>query len=507
MSLRVPDEHESGSNLLVRSFAALQWNYAGVLVRVVCQLAIGIVLARMLGPSPFGVVAIAWLLIGVCNLFADFGLAAALIQKQHLSRQDIRFVFTCQVTFGAALTGAGMLLSPVIASYFGLPEAGPPLRAMSALLAIQALGHTSAALLRRSLDFRYLQQVAIGSYLVGYLVVGIPGAIAGWGVWALVAANLTQASVSSVGLLARARPPFGWASRPSSDGVFRFGGKIIAANLSDWAISNLDSLVVGRALGVETLGLYNRALTLVSSPLGAFVAGLRGVLFAACSRAQHRPHSLRRAYLGATTAVALVCLPLFVSIASVAETVIVGLYGQNWIVAAAALAPLALATSLAALLSVAGPVLKSIDRVGDELRAQAIALVTLVPLLYLAARHSILAVGWAMFAVSAVHWLLLTRAVTRALSVPVASMLAALAMPAALTLFAVAAVWGVDRSLQWHGSVATIRLLADTVGGTLALLAGLRFLGPRLLRGDLGELLRARGPLPTVLARLLNVRT
>lgn len=501
----VDGDSEPPSQLLTRSTQALKWNYAGVLVRVACQFAIGVVLARMLGPTPFGVVAIAWLLIGACNLFADFGLAAALIQKPHVAAQDVRFVFTCQVALGAFLTILGVILADWIAAYFELPDAAAPLRAMFALFLIQSIGQTSAALLRRSLDFRYLQQISIGSYLLGYLAIGIPGAVAGWGVWALVAANLAQASVSTIGLLVRARAPLGWASRASSDGMFRFGGKVVAANLSSWAISNLDSLAVGRMLGVEALGLYNRAMTLVSSPMGAFVSGLQGVLFAACSRAQHQPHNVRRAYLGATTAVALVCLPLFFSVAAVADTVIVGLYGKSWEAAAAPLVPLAMAMPLVALLAVAGPVLMSMDRVSAELRAQAIVLVVLLPLLYFAARHSIMAIGWAMLAVYVLRWILLTRAVLGALSVPFAGVSSALAVPAALALIVVAAVWGIDRVLLWQGAAATTRLLLEIVAGALALLVGLRALGPRLMRSDLGGFLRARGPLPPLLARLLNV--
>ena len=180
MSVPVEDDPQAPSNLLARSATALKWNYAGVLVRVACQLAIGVVLARMLGPAPFGVVAIAWLLIGACNLFADFGLAAALVQKEHVAERDIRFVFTCQVALGALLTGIGMLVADSVASYFGVPDAAAPLRAMFGLFLIQSIGQTSAALLRRSLDFRYLQQISIGSYLLGYLAIGIPGAVAGW---------------------------------------------------------------------------------------------------------------------------------------------------------------------------------------------------------------------------------------------------------------------------------------------------------------------------------------
>lgn len=175
------------------------------------------------GPAPFGVVAIAWLLIGACNLFADFGLAAALIQKEHVARKrDVQFVFTCQVALGAVLTGIGMLVADWVTSVFHVPDMPRhPCARCSDSSSSSRLAGPSAALLRRSLDFRYLQQISIGSYLLGYLAIGIPGAVAGWGVWALVAANLAQASASTIGLLVRARAPLGWASRPAFDGLLR----------------------------------------------------------------------------------------------------------------------------------------------------------------------------------------------------------------------------------------------------------------------------------------------
>ncbi|MBE2245303.1 MAG: hypothetical protein IAE86_21325, partial [Burkholderiaceae bacterium] len=118
-----------------------------------------------------------------------------------------------------------------------------------------------------------------------------------------------------------------------------------------------------------------------------------------------------------------------------------------------------------------------------------------------------MAVGWAILVVYGVRLILLTRAVSRALSIPVASLSTALATPCALALIVAVAVWSADRGLQWQGLMEVTRLPLDALAGALALLAGLRTLGPRLLRGDLGELLRTRGPLPSVLTRLLNVRT
>ena len=475
-------------------------------VRTLCQLAIGVVLARMLGPEPFGVVAIAWLVISACNLIADFGLGAALVQRHSLIDQDVRFVFTCQIAVGAALTLVGVAASEPIAVFFRLTEGAAPLRAMFFLFVLQSLGQTSAALLRRSLDFRYVQKVTIASYLLGYLVVGVSAAALGLGVWALVAANLIQTSTASVGYLLRSRAKLGWSARPASPGLFAFGGKVVAANLTSWAIANLDSLAAGRMLGVTELGLYNRAMMLVSSPMSAFVSGLQSVLFSACSRAQDRPDQLRRAYLGATSAVALVSLPLFLSIAAVADTVMVGLYGGQWRAASGPLLPLAVAMPLMALLALAGPVLMSMDKVAQELKAQAATVALMLPLLYWAAQQSTVAIAWAMLLVYAIRWTLLARAILVALSIPLSQLLRAIAMPTTIAAGVVVTVWCADQGLRTMNMGASWRLVALTPIGTAALLAGLRVLGPRLLRDDLGHFLRARGPLPPALSRFLNIK-
>ena len=79
------------------SITALIWSYAGVVTRMISQFIIGIVLARLLGPEPFGLVAVAWLIIGICNLFADFGFGSALIQRKEIDARDIRYAFSIQM--------------------------------------------------------------------------------------------------------------------------------------------------------------------------------------------------------------------------------------------------------------------------------------------------------------------------------------------------------------------------------------------------------------------------
>lgn len=499
-------EAATREGLLERTATALKWNYAGVLVRAICQLAIGIVLARLLGPGPFGIVAIAWLLIGACNLFADFGFASALVQRTDIADRDVHFVFTCQLALGIFLTLCGWLAADAAASYFGQRDAAPSLRAMFLIFTFQAAGQTSSALLRRALDFRNLQRISIGSYLLGYLGLGIPMAVAGVGVWALVAAYLAQSLLATIALIVCASIRPGIALRPASPGLLKFGGKVVAANLSSWAISNLDGLVVARMFGVRDLGLYNRAMTLVASPTNSIVSGLQGVLFSVCSRIQNQPANLKRAYLGASAAVAIACLPPFVCIAVAADTVAVGLYGAEWADAAAALRPLALAMPLTALLALAGPILTALDKVADEVKAQGLTLLVLVPLLLASAQQSIGTVGWAMLAMYLLRWSLLARAVLGAIGTSWIEMLDGLKLPVIVTAAVAAPVWIADSLATSGGMSASLRLALVCMVGATAMLTSLRMVGSRLIDGELGAFLRSRGQLPRVLVRLLNVK-
>lgn len=497
----------SRRGVLARSASALKWNYLGALVRAVCQLAIGVVLARLLGPGPFGIVALALVLIGACNLFAELGFASALIQSREIEVRDVRFVFTCQVALGTFLTLCGWLSADTIAGYFGYPDAAVPIRMLSCLLVLQALGQTSSALLRRELDFRNLQRISIGSYLLSYVGLGVPMAMAGMGVWALVAAYLGQALFAAIALIACARAPLGLALRPASAGVLTFGGKVVAANLSSWVLSNLDSLVVGRVFGVRDLGLYNRAMVLVASPMSSIASGFQGVLFSACSRIQDQRDSVKRTFLAASSVVGLVCLPTFVAISVTADTVIGGLYGAAWADAAAALRPLALVMPLTALLALVGPVLMAIDRVADEVKAQFLTVLVLLPLLYLAAKFSIALVAWAVVGATFVRWVLLVRAVLTALRASWGELFMAMSLPLAATAMVVTPTWIVDALATSGGLGAGRRLALVGSVAVTALLAGLRLLGPRLVDGDVGAFLRIRGPLPQPLAWLLNVKT
>ena len=278
----------ANSGLMHRSLHALKWNYLGTLVRTGTQFLLGIVLARLLGPEPFGLVAIALLIIGLGNLVADFGLASALVQQKSITERDVRYVFTLQMLVGLFITLVIIVAAPWIAGYFRSEDATPVLRAMGSMFLIQAAGQTATAMLRRNMNFKSLQIIGLGSYLFSYVLIGLPLALGNFGVWALVAAQISQASINALAVNLHTRHSWMPTLRPDASGMFLFGSKTMASNLTSWGISNLDSAIVGHVFGVVDLGIYNRAMNLVASPMGAFTSTLQGVLFPAYARTNGR---------------------------------------------------------------------------------------------------------------------------------------------------------------------------------------------------------------------------
>lgn len=470
--------------LLHRSLHALKWNYLGMLVRTGTQFILGIVLARMLGPEPFGLVAIAWLILGLGNLVADFGLAAALVQKETISGRDIRYVFTLQMLVGIFMTSAIVIAAPWIAGFFNSADAIPVLRAMGCLFVIQAAGQTATALLRRNMNFKPLQMIAVGSYLFSYAGVGLPLAWGGAGVWSLVAAQIFQAMIYSVAVNLHTRHSWRPAFKSDASGMFLFGSKIMASNLTSWGISNLDSVIVGRVFGAVDLGFYNRGMNLVSSPMNAFTSTLQGVLFPAYSRTNGQIEPARRAYLASVGLIAALLIPAFAAVAAIPNTVIAGVYGEHWMQVAVLLTPLALAMPVNAVLAVGGPLMSGLDAAGRDAAAQAVCVVILGVAVWQASQVSLEMVAWAVLGVYLLRALLVSYLALGLVAGTWGQFSRALVGPLVLGLLAALLAWSVDALLIKVVASPILRLCMDIGFTGIVIGVLLLWMGRHLLSGE-----------------------
>lgn len=496
-----PDEKEQ---LIGRAVNAAKWNYLGNTARMVVQFGAGVLLARMLGPDAFGVVAIAWVVIGAGKLVSDLGFSAALVQRQDIEEKDIGFIFFAQVLLGALMSIGGYLSAGLIAAFFNKPEARPIIEVMASLFFITALGQSGVAVLTRRLELGFVQGTSIATYLIGYILVGLPAAYKGYGAWSLVAAQLTQAALYSLVICIKSGVSMRPSLRPATSGIFRFGSKVMAANIANWVIINIDGALIGRYLGVTELGIYNRTMTLVSTPTMALVGGLQSVLFSTASRMQGDKPKVTMLLIACMQVMAAVCFPVFLVIALAPGPVIEGVYGEAWLGAIPVLAPLALAMPVTALLSVIGPVLTALNRAELEVQAQVMTVAVLAGVVLVAAKFSVVAVAWAVLLAYVFRLLMLLTSISRVLEIGFLQIARAV-FPHAVFGGAVAVTTiGLLSLLDIRSAV--LSLMALMLIALVVTLGYLRLFGPCLVTGAVEELLRSGRMLPPWVGRWMRIR-
>jgi O-antigen/teichoic acid export membrane protein len=392
---------------------ALRWNYIGVFIRMLLGFGINILLTRLLGPKPFGELAIAGIVFGFGNLLSNVGVTSALIQKEDIQDGDIRFCFTCQMAMGALMAFVLSISAPAWAVFFHENGVTRILSIFSLLFVFQAFGTTSTALLNRSQDARTVQGISIISYSISYLGIGVPLALYGAGIWSLVLAQLSQALIGSILAYARIRHSIVPLLHPRYSKLLTFGFRVLGANICNWGISNLDNAVVGRVAGPISLGLYSRAFSLAAMPAEGIIFSLLQVLLPGLSRVQTDKAKLRQIYASAMGLVFLILAPLFAAMAAVPNVVILGLYGEKWAGAIGLFQPLALAIPINAVMALSGPLLTARGKPQHEFYMQMVTVAVAGISYTLAVRWSVFALSWVVLAIYLLRFALLTHTANR----------------------------------------------------------------------------------------------
>lgn len=289
------------------------------------------ILARLVLPADFGLLAAGGSILWLLNIFAGAGVGPALVQRVELKPEHVSTSLSVSLLFGLALGGATFLSAPLIAALFQIPPLGPVLRVMSLILPVTALSIVSESLLQRELRFRTIAIAELVSYAVGYGIVGVALAWRGAGVWALVAAELVKA-VGKAAMLWRASPHSNRLGfeRQAFGQLVRFGSGYAASSLSMYIALEGDNLIIARTLGSSALGMYGRAYELMFIPAKALGDILEKVMFPALSRVQDDAQSLATAYRRGLALTALLVLPFSAGMIVLAPEVVLVLLGQRW---------------------------------------------------------------------------------------------------------------------------------------------------------------------------------
>lgn len=253
-------------------------------LRIILQVAGVVILSRLLTPDDYGLLAMVMTVIGVAEIFRDFGLSSAAIQATTLSRAQRDNLWWINTAIGAGLTGVVLACAPLIAMLYGRPELTDIARALSVVFLVNGMTTQYRADLTRRLRFRAL---AICDVIAPLVALGVATGLAwyGIGVWALVAHQLSTAAVLLISSSIAARWLVGRPRRREPmRRLMRFGWHLAGSQLLGYVGNNVDSLVVGVRFGTSALGLYNRAFHLLMTPLGQLRAPTTTVALPILSR-------------------------------------------------------------------------------------------------------------------------------------------------------------------------------------------------------------------------------
>jgi O-antigen/teichoic acid export membrane protein len=367
----------SSPSLTQRAVAGIGWGWSAVAATAALQLIYTAAMSRLLEPADFGIMAVTLLALRFIAQFSRVGLASALVQRPELSRLDICTAYRLAFLIGAVCAGAVVAAAPLLARIVDEPRAVGVMRWMAISVLAGAVGAVPEALIRRRYQFRPLAIIQVCSTAVGYLAVGIPLALEGWGVGSLVASQTSQILLMLVLSSFISRPPLrGGFSASSARSLLRFGGAVTLTSFFEFVQASLDTLAVGRFVGASGLGQYTRATMIVGLPVEQLTAATSRVLLPVLSRVQD---DARRSAEAVTTLLGLTALVVMLPVAFISgasPVVVPWLLGPGWQEAARVLPIVGAAYGLALLTSALGTAADSRGMVTRKLVVQVLSLAT-----------------------------------------------------------------------------------------------------------------------------------
>ena len=341
--------------------AGESWSLRGV------SLLVFLVLARLVDPAAFGLVALAAVYLTTVQALSDQGLATALIQREHLDEAHKDSAFWANLAVGVLMALVTLVIADPVAAFYKEPRLAGILRWYALWPVLGALSIVQQALMRRAMRFRELAlRQIIGAVAGG--VVGIVLAYAGLGVWALVTQQLVNQTVSLVVLwsIAGWRPRLAFSWQHFRD-LFRFGFNVLAANIIRAIGFQADRLVLGYVLGATELGYYSVAQRLLGV-ITDFVAGsAERIVVPLFARIQADPGRVNRGLMTAQRVLTLITMPVFVGLAASAPVLVPVALGKQWTVSVLSTQILAAASLGYCLSFFFGHVLTALGRPGIRL--------------------------------------------------------------------------------------------------------------------------------------------
>ena len=314
----------------IKAIASVKWSaLTEVVSRAVTPITF-VILARILTPQDFGIIAIAQIAISFCYLFWDAGLQKALIQTREPLEKAANVVFWINLILGLAIYAILFATAPLLATFFDSPATCAVLRVLGFQIVIGSLSTVQEGLFLRDFNFKLLFWARLATAALPALV-SIPLAYFGYGVWAIVASSLAGAFINLIILWVRSpwRPQLcfntGIARKMAS-----FGYWIVLDSLVGWFISQGDAVVVGRYLGVRDLGLYRTGINIIGVIFALTLNPIHPILYPSFSALHGDKEALRSVLHKTNRIIMSLTLPIGTGIMCISSPLVAVVLGEKW---------------------------------------------------------------------------------------------------------------------------------------------------------------------------------
>lgn len=310
--------------------SGVAWTATEKFISTVLQLCVSLIIARLLTPSDFGLIAILTVFMFISNSIIDSGFSTALVRKAHPTTEDYSSVFYFNVVVSLVLYAILCLVSYPIAEFYKEPQLVKFAPVLFAIIPVNAMGIVQNAVMQKTMDFRKMAtQNLIAACVSGAVAIYL--AANGWGAWALVFQMLTM-SVVRIGIMwlrSSWRPLKSFTIAPIKE-FWSYSSRIFLTSLLNNVFNNISQLFIGKVYNSQQLGLYYQAQKLKELPLSSIITAVLSVSLPAFSSLQNDAQKLRDASRKVMITLAFIIYPLMIGLIAIAPELFNVLLTEKW---------------------------------------------------------------------------------------------------------------------------------------------------------------------------------
>ena len=370
-----------------------------------------IILARLLSPNDFGCIGIILVFVSIANVLVDSGLGSSLIHKRDVTQDDISTIFTSNFIISVCIFTLLYISAPAIATHFNIPELSLYLRIESVAIIIRAFYVVQSAMISKELKFKDNTKINIAAATAGALV-GIIMAYMGFGVWSLIAKNITHQFVLCLlyRIISKTPSKFGF-NKTSFKQLFGYGWFVALTSFLDLAHSNLASFIIGNRYSVKDLGYYNQASSLQQIPTYSLSMVIAHVLFPYMSKINNNMDMVNNYAKRVFPISAFVIMPLMVFLIFFAKPIITIIYSAKWLSSTIYFQLLCFEGLFNAFIHINRNILKSIGETKILFKLQLIIVTLGIVLIVITSHYNIFIMISSIIITSFINWMLVSTIV------------------------------------------------------------------------------------------------